>query len=405
MSDIFVPAASSASVSAASAAVTAVASKPHYVALDGLRGVAALVVLCFHIFEAFATSHLDQRINHGYLAVDFFFVLSGFVVGYAYDGRWGGMTVRQFFRRRLVRLHPMVVMGAVIGVAAFYFGDYAPWNVFGVGLGAMVVAFLLNALLLPAPVGVEVRGLGESFPLNGPSWSLMFEYLANIAYALVIRRLSTRWLTVLVVVAGCGLGSFAIFGPLGDVCAGYSLTGMEFGAGSLRVLFSFSAGLLLCRLFHGAKSLSNNSSAPPTPLGGAERVSKKLGWFWLCSAVVGGLLAMPRIGGAERLWANGIYDTLCCVVAFPLIVWLGARATVGGFTARLCDFLGRLSYPLYLVHYPFIYIYYAWVKNNGLTFAESLPGAAVVVAGSIILAYLCLRFFDAPVRRYLAKRL
>ena len=97
-------------------------TKQHYAILDGLRGVAALTVVCFHLFEAFATSHLDQRINHGYLAVDFFFVLSGFVIGYAYDDRWGRMTYRDFFKRRLIRLHPMVVMGMLIGAAAFSFG-------------------------------------------------------------------------------------------------------------------------------------------------------------------------------------------------------------------------------------------------------------------------------------------
>ncbi len=79
-------------------------TKPHYDILDGLRGVAALTVVCFHLFEAYATSHLDQKINHGYLAVDFFFILSGFVVGYAYDDRWKKMTVGDFFKRRLIRL-------------------------------------------------------------------------------------------------------------------------------------------------------------------------------------------------------------------------------------------------------------------------------------------------------------
>ena len=97
-------------------------TKPPYNLLDGLRGVAALMVVWFHVCEAFATSHVDQRINHGYLAVDFFFVLSGFVIGYAYDDRWGRMTYRDFFKRRLIRLHPMVVMGMLIGAAAFYFG-------------------------------------------------------------------------------------------------------------------------------------------------------------------------------------------------------------------------------------------------------------------------------------------
>ena len=96
-------------------------TKPHYMILDGLRGVAAIMVVWFHIFEAYATSHLDQKINHGYLAVDFFFILSGFVIGYAYDDRWKTMTVKDFIKRRVIRLHPMVVMGAVIGAVMFYF--------------------------------------------------------------------------------------------------------------------------------------------------------------------------------------------------------------------------------------------------------------------------------------------
>lgn len=91
-------------------------SKPHYVLLDGLRGVAALLVIWYHVFEGFATSPIDQKFNHGYLAVDFFFILSGFVIGYAYDDRWKTtMTQKEFFKRRLIRLHPMVVMGAVFG--------------------------------------------------------------------------------------------------------------------------------------------------------------------------------------------------------------------------------------------------------------------------------------------------
>ena len=90
-------------------------TKPHYDILDGLRGVAAITVVWFHLFEAYATSHLDQRINHGYLAVDFFFMLSGFVIGYAYDDRWKKkMSVKDFLKRRLIRLHPMVVMGPKI---------------------------------------------------------------------------------------------------------------------------------------------------------------------------------------------------------------------------------------------------------------------------------------------------
>ena len=359
-------------------------TKPHYDLLDGLRGVAAITVVWFHIFEAFATSHLDQRINHGYLAVDFFFVLSGFVIGSAYDDRWGKMKTKDFIKRRVIRLHPMVVMGAIIGAVMFYWQGCPVWDVSKVTIGALFMATFINALLLPATPGTEIRGLGEMYPLNGPGWSLFFEYIGNILYALFIHKFSTRVLAVLVFLAGCGLALFAIGGPYGDICAGFSLTGTEFTAGSLRLLFSFSAGLLLFRIFK------------PVKVKGA---------FWICSLSIIALLSVPRLGGAEYLWMNGVYDTVCFAVFFPFLVYLGASGkTTDKYTTRICKFLGDISYPLYMVHYPFIYLYYAWVKNGNLTFQESFPGALGVVIGSIVLAYGCLKFYDIPVRKYLANR-
>ena len=359
-------------------------TKSHYDLLDGLRGVAAITVVWFHIFEAFATSHLDQRINHGYLAVDFFFVLSGFVIGYAYDDRWGKMKTKDFNKRRVIRLHPMVVMGAIIGAVMFYGQGCPVWDVSKVTIGALFMATFINALLLPATPGTEIRGLGEMYPLNGPGWSLFFEYIGNILYALFIHKFSTRVLAVLVFLAGCGLALFAIGGPYGDICAGFSLTGTEFTAGSLRLLFSFSAGLLLFRIFK------------PVKVKGA---------FWICSLSIIALLSVPRLGGAEYLWMNGVYDTVCFAVFFPFLVYLGASGkTTDKYTTRICKFLGDISYPLYMVHYPFIYLYYAWVKNGNLTFQESFPGALGVVIGSIVLSYGCLKFYDIPVRKYLANR-
>ena len=128
--------------------------------------------------------------------------------------------------------------------------------------------------------------------------------------------------------------------------------------------------------------------------------------FWIGTLAVVALASVPRIGGSEHLWMNGVYDALCAVVLFPLIVWIGASGkTTDRVTSRICKFLGDISYPLYMVHYPFIYLYYAWVKNENLTFGQSLPGAAALVAGSVALAWLCLRFYDEPVRRFLSKRL
>ena len=360
-------------------------TKPHYDLLDGLRGVAALTVVCFHLFEAYASSHLDQRINHGYLAVDFFFILSGFVVGYAYDDRWTKMTVREFLTRRLVRLQPMVVIGALIGAVMFYTQGCPVWDVSAVPVAMLLVATLMNAFMIPATPGAEIRGVGEMYPLNGPAWSLFFEYIGNVLYALFIRRLSTRALAVLVAAAGCGLAAFSVWGPHGDICVGFALTGDNIVGGSLRLLFAFPAGLLLSRVFR------------PVRVRGA---------FWIGTLAVVALASVPRIGGSEHLWMNGVYDALCAVVLFPLIVWIGASGkTTDRVTSRICKFLGDISYPLYMVHYPFIYLYYAWVKNENLTFGQSLPGAAALVAGSVALAWLCLRFYDEPVRRFLSKRL
>ena len=365
-------------------------SKPHYNLLDGLRGVAALLVVWYHIFEgyAFAGGTLIESINHGYLAVDFFFILSGFVIGYAYDDRWGkSLTLKDFFKRRLIRLHPMVVMGAVLGAITFLIQGSVQWDGTHIATSMVMVALLLTMFFIPAIPGAnyEVRGNGEMFPLNGPSWSLFYEYIGNILYALFIRRLPTKALAALVLLAGCGLAAFAVWGPYGDICAGFSLTGDNIAGGSLRLLFSFSAGLLMSRVF---------------------RPVKVKGAFWICSLGVVVLLAVPRIGGEENYWMNGLYDTLCFALAFPLLVYLGASGkTTDRTTARICKFMGDISYPLYMVHYPFIYLYYAWVKNGNLTFAQSLPGAAALVIGSVLLAYLCLKLYDEPVRRFLTKHL
>ena len=294
------------------------------------------------------------------------------------------MKIKDFIKRRVIRLQPMVVMGAIIGAIMFYFQGCPVWDVSKVTILALFIATFINALLIPATPGTEIRGLGEMYPLNGPSWSLFFEYIGNILYALFIHRFSTKVLAWFVFLAGCGLSAFAIWGPYGDICAGFTMTGIEFMAGSLRLLFSFSAGLLLFRLFK------------PVNIKGA---------FWICSLSIVILLAVPRLGGAEHLWMNGLYDTVCFAMFFPLLVYLGASGKcTDKHTIRICNFLGEISYPLYMVHYPFIYLYYAWVKNEKLTFMQSFPGAAGVVIGSIILAYICLKFYDIPVRKYLVKR-
>ena len=227
-------------------------SKPHYVLLDGLRGVAALLVIWYHVFEgyAFAGGGNIETLNHGYLAVDFFFILSGFVIGYAYDDRWKTtMNTKDFFKRRLIRLHPMVILGAVLGAITFCIQGCEKWDGTQVSISMVMLALLLNLFLIPAVPGSgsEVRGNGEMYPLNGPSWSLFFEYIGNILYALFIRRFSTKQLTVLVILAAIGLASFAVcnLSGYGHLGVGWSLLDYNLLGGFLRLLFAFSAGLLL----------------------------------------------------------------------------------------------------------------------------------------------------------------
>ncbi len=191
-------------------------SKPHYPLLDGLRGVAAFLVVWYHIFEGFQFAGGKPTIdfiNHGYLAVDFFFILSGFVIGYAYDDRWGKtLTLGGFFRRRLIRLHPMVVMGATIGLISFLLTGMERWDGTTSTLSMTFLAFICSCLMIPALPGMprEVRGNGEMFPFNGPCWSLFFEYLGNIIYAFIIRKLPTKILAFLSFLLCCALAWFAI---------------------------------------------------------------------------------------------------------------------------------------------------------------------------------------------------
>ena len=225
-------------------------SKPHYEILDGLRGVAAAMVVAFHLLEAHSGgNHLNQIINHGYLAVDFFFMLSGFVIGYAYDDRWNKMSTGTFFKRRLIRLQPMVVMGSIVGAALFWFQEAPCYPAMeGVSVGTVLLVMLLGCTLLPLPLKWDIRGWMEMHPLNGPAWSLYYEYIGNILYALFIRKFSKTALTVLVAIAACFTVHRCLTAPAGDIVGGWALNWEQQYVGLIRLMYPFFGGLLLSRL-------------------------------------------------------------------------------------------------------------------------------------------------------------
>ncbi|MBE6337520.1 MAG: acyltransferase [Lentimicrobiaceae bacterium] len=399
-------------------------TKPHYILLDGLRGVAALMVLWYHVFEgfAFAKGSVIETFNHGHLGVDFFFLLSGFVISYAYDDRWFNdkslksndksstnktLTIWSFFKRRLIRLHPMLVMGAFIGLICFFIQGGVKWDGSSTPLHWTLIAFVLTLFFIPAYPGAsyDIRGNAEMFPLNGPSWSLFFEYIGNILYALFIRKLSNKMLTVLVGATGILWIWFVAFDISGYdmIGIGWTLDVVNFFGGLLRMMFPFTLGMLMARLFSQRTTDNRRQSFFTNNI------------FWIATIVLFALFSVPYISGEDvtsrvpalaNISLNGIYELFCIMVVFPLIVWIAALSdsAQSKFTLRISKFLGDLSYPLYIVHYPVMYLFYAWlIKNQYYTLGETWQMVILVLVVCIVLAYACLKLYDEPIRKWLSK--
>jgi len=138
------------------------------------------------------------------------------------------------------------------------------------------------------------------------------------------------------------------------------------------------------------------------------RLGKRIhvkGTFLLCSLFIIAILAFPRIGGPHHLWMNGLYESFSIIVLFPLIVAIGAGGGVNGaFATRLCKFFGDISYPLYITHYPLIYLYTAWVTRNKIPAAQGARMGVLLFLTAITIAYTCLKLYDEPVREWLKRR-
>ncbi|GAB2686017.1 acyltransferase [Mucilaginibacter koreensis] len=345
-------------------------TKSHFEILDGMRGVAAIAVVIFHFMEIAYTNYSKNFIGHGYLAVDFFFCLSGFVIAYAYDDRIGKMGIMEFFKSRMIRLHPLVILGSILGLLALFFDPFGGHpEVYS--LGRLVLIFACSIFLIPFPV-MQDRYL-NLFGLNAPAWSLFWEYVANILYALFLYKLSRRWLRILIIPAAIILCTVCY--RAGNLMGGWG--GPNFWDGSARIAYSFLAGILVYRSNWIIKS--------------------NLGFVGLAV-----LLFLAFVMPFTR-W-NWITEPLVVLIYFPLLVALGAGAVLNPGVRKLCQFSGKISYPLYMTHYAVLWMFGNYYNQH----KPGVPQLALIISISVVMligfAYLVLKVYDEPVRKYLANR-
>lgn len=358
--------------------------KAHFEVLGGLRGTAAMLVVAFHI-QGITVLFDPARLMlpHAYLAVDFFFALSGFVIGYAYDDRWahdgrrGAMSVRGFIGRRLLRLHPLVVLGTLLGLVS-YLGDPFAGGRQAAPMPLVLLAFVAGLFALPAPP--LPNRLGDSHPLNAPAWTLLQEYIANLAYALILRRLGVRALVALTGLAALASVTTAL--TLGSYDTGWGLD--NFWGAPVRLAYPFLAGLLLYRL---------RDRWPAVRLG-----------FPVLSLILVALFAAPVFPTVGAIKLNGVYQATCVLLVFPAIILAGRHSRGGPFMIGLCRRAGWLSYPLYITHYPFVYLYMNWVATRSASGGTTAIIAIALYLFTLGFAIAAHRYWDVPLRAWLKRR-
>lgn len=346
-------------------------SKPHFHVLDGLRGIAALVVLVFHFLELiYPGNYVGNPLGHGYLAVDFFFCLSGFVVAYAYDGRIEKIGVKGFFINRLIRLHPFVIFGTVIGLIA-YFADPAVPELSSIGWTKITMATIASIILIPV---IALPNRWDCiFPLNGTAWSLFSEYFISVVYALILVRIGKKMLIALLL-----LSAIVIFYE--SHRAGWLSIGWGFGniSGAFtRVIYSFTAGLAVFRF---------------------NLIIKNKGGFLFSALLLIGVFIFPH---AHNDW---IRESILVVFVFPLIVAFGAGAKAGVRITKFCKLIGDLSYPIYMTHISSIFFYFNYlVAHPDLSMGRKFFIALMLIIINILFAYFAMKYFDEPVRKWLTR--
>ncbi|WP_246496136.1 acyltransferase family protein [Chitinophaga varians] len=345
------------------------AGKQHFAILDGLRGIAAIVVVIFHFMEIVYSDYSKNFAGHGFLAVDFFFCLSGFVIAYAYDDRMPQLRLRDFFRSRLIRLHPLVALGAVLGLLTFLF-DPLMGPPAGYGFGKITMLFITTLLLVPYPVMPE--RFFNLFCMNAPAWSLWWEYIANIFYALVLWRLRRHLLLVLGFIAAVILTVVAY--KAGNLMGGWSKD--TFWQGGARLLYSFTAGMLVYRF--------------------RLIIPNRLGFPGVTLLLLLGLF-MPYFPH------NWLVELVIVLFYFPALVALGAGARLAPWLEKPCTFSGKISYPLYMTHYGFMWIFAHYLE----VYKPAMSTLAIVIPAGVIalmmLGWIAMVGYDQPLRNYLSR--
>jgi peptidoglycan/LPS O-acetylase OafA/YrhL len=322
--------------------------RPNIDSLDGLRGLAALGVLILHLLGRFGLAGWPNRF---YLAVPLFFVISGYVIARSYEDRLReGMSLATFARIRATRLYPMLLASCLMAALSMPI-----WNV------AMAV------LVIPSLVGTL-----ELFPANGPIWSLFIEIWGNFAHALFVRQLNRTILATLIVLGAIGT-MIAVYAS-GDLAVGWA--NGNFSGGVSIFLFSYFAGVSIWRVERAGLL----TALPRLPLA-----------VPVCAYMLA--VAMP-------LPSHGLVDVAIVMLIFPLIILLTRTASLSARVALACRAAGRLSYPLYVLHYPIVTFatdHLRWA-TPAQQYALLAPLALVCVAISMALLY----FYDEPVRGYLS---
>lgn len=311
-------------------------SKERFETLDGMRGIAAIFIMLFH----YNIQNGYRFFFNAFTAVDFFFILSGFVILHSYGTKLdSGMANTDYLSRRIARLLPLSMFGVILGVPAFLLmqeaslTDFSSHQIWTAALSNMffIPAYNSNWFMLDG-----ARIAGQLFPTDGPLWSIFFEFFASIAFIL-FNRLGNKMLAIscflflLDVVIFSLWNGHVVGNRLFDFDAGWGTK--NFVGGFSRVCFGFTCGMVIYRLIQAKTSLSTQT--------------KSRGWnallVYFCLLL---MLAFP-------FYIKGFYSILEISILAPILVYQGAQVQISGKgVEKISSALGALSFPVYCLHYP-----------------------------------------------------